>query len=184
MNKLVVLIVFGLVGAGATILISFVAPNLLSAGTTLLTSLVTRAQDLVTWGQSNLTALIAGAGAIITPSYLLFNSLYQRAKTANKQEAINKVREAENTVLAEAKARVAAETQVIELKGQVEVLTKAQTSVSDLTATLERVESDKARLQSDLTAAQRLNNLVMHPTEDELIRKLQKDGFTVVKTVH
>lgn len=134
---------------------------------------------------------LTGIGIGAAPIILIASKAYTAVKTRLSAK-VQQVTDQKNLAELEANRKISGlQTEKEKLEAQVQTFqnqtgegaTALTTRLSEAQTQLTRKEEEIKRLTTRVNEAERLANVVMHPTEADLIKRLEQTGHTVTKTV-
>jgi len=144
--------------------------------------ILTTIQNLITNIQQNTIPTLGGIAIGATPVLLVAGKAY----SALKNRLTNKVQEVtdqKNLAQLQATDKIdALQTENIELKEKLETL-KIPEDKTDLLNQITTKDQEITQLNERALEAERLVNVVMHPTTKDIITRLEAEGYVIRKAV-
>jgi len=167
MNKIILIVLFALLGAALYIFVyPFIQP-VISPILGYVQAIPTNLTDLSGWIQSNLTAIIPTAAGVGTVATLLYNQVYKRAKEAQEQIATQKVSEVQNQLLGQINENEALKQTNVQLQGQLDQTKDAETQIASLNEKLTAKQKEVDAATERANEAERLAKALI-PKEEPL----------------
>jgi len=167
-----------LIGVGIGILSWLLIGNI--SAIPLATDLGNKLQPIISFAEENWLKLVGTIGGVGTFIGFLLNRI-------KSQTIETKTRETESLQLAYDSVQLHNQqlNEKIETlqQGTPEQVSALTTQLNEAQDTIKSKEAEITRLTTRVNEAEHLANVVMHPKESDLIKRLEQSGYTITKTV-